>query len=74
MKQIKIGSRLLQIGLLLWIIKNFYFGWSETPMSFIELRCHYTVNAFFYLGIGFYMCPILNLYVMAVKKNDVNKT
>ena len=71
MKQIKIGSRLLQVGLILWIIKNFYFGWNETPVSFLELRCHYSVNAFFSFGILFYILPIFKLYEKAVKKNEL---
>ena len=71
MKQIKIGNRILQIGLMIYIIENFYFGWNKTPMSELELYCDYAVEIVFYLGIVIYAAPILKLYEKAVKKNEL---
>tara|TARA_R110000787_G_scaffold276483_2_gene385431 strand:- start:47 stop:262 length:216 start_codon:yes stop_codon:yes gene_type:complete len=70
MRKIKIGSRLLQIGLIIYFIQNFYFGWNKLPMSDMELYADNTVKVFMYVGFVFYVMPIFGLYENAVKKNE----
>jgi hypothetical protein len=73
MKRIKIGSRLLQIGLLIYLIENFYFGWNKLPMSDLELYADNAVKVFMYVGFIFYVMPIWRLYENAVKKHEASK-
>tara|TARA_R110000782_G_C14535812_1_gene383076 strand:+ start:260 stop:565 length:306 start_codon:yes stop_codon:yes gene_type:complete len=70
MKRIKIGSRLLQIGLLIYLIENFYFGWNKLPMSDMELYADNTVRVLMTIGFIFYAMPIWGLYEDAVKKRS----
>jgi hypothetical protein len=73
MKRIKIGGRLLQIGLLIYLIENFYFGWNKLPMSDMELYADNTVKIFMYAGLILYVMPIWSLYEDAVKKHEASK-
>ena len=73
MKRIKIGSRLLQIGLLIYLIENFYFGWNKLPMSDMELYADNTVRVLMTIGFIFYAMPIWGLYEDAVKKREASK-
>ena len=73
MKRIKIGSKLLQIGLLIYLIENFYFGWNKLPMSDLELYADNTVKVFMYVGFTFYVIPIWELYENAVKNHEASK-
>ena len=73
MKRIKIGSKLLQIGLLIYLIENFYFGWNKLPMSDLELYADNTVKGFVFVGFIFYTMPIFELYENAVKKSEASK-
>ena len=70
MKRIKIGSRLLQFGLLIYLIENFYFGWNKLPMSDIELYADNTVRVLMTIGFVFYIMPIYELYEYAVNKHE----
>jgi hypothetical protein len=72
MKRIKIGKKLLQIGLLIYVIENFYFGWNELPMSDLELYADNTVKAFIYIGFVIYVMPLWEIYESAIKKNESN--
>ena len=73
MRKIKIGSRLLQIGLLIYLIENFYFGWNKVPMSDLEIYADNTVVLFIFFGLVFYFMPIMDLYKNAVKKSEANQ-
>lgn len=69
MKNIKIGTLLLRIGLVMYILGNFYFGWNEKPMSDLELYVDNTVKFCIYVGITFYLMPIWSIYENYVKKH-----
>jgi hypothetical protein len=73
MNKIKIGKTLIMIGLAMWIIENFYFGWNKLPMSEAKETCDTIVKIFMYAGLWLYSLPILSLYENAVKKNQVSK-
>lgn len=70
MRRIKIGVTLLRIGLLIFVLENFYFGWNETPMSLLEERADYVVKCFVYIGLIFYFMPIWGLYEDYVKRHE----
>ena len=73
MKRIKIGSRLLKIGLIIFLIENCYFGWNRIPMSDLELYADNTVNVLMSIGFAFYLMPLWDLYEDAVKKQEESK-
>lgn len=70
MKRIKIGGRLLKIGLIIFLVENFYFGWNNLPMSDLELYADNTVRVFLTIGFIVYFMPLWGLYENAVKKNE----
>jgi hypothetical protein len=73
MRDIKIGTTLLLIGLFICVIENIYFGWNRMPMSDLELYLDNTVKVFMYVGFIFYTLPLWALYESAVKKHEAKK-
>jgi hypothetical protein len=73
MKRIKIGSILLMIGLVIFLIENSYFGWNKHPLSEMEQYADNVVRAFMYVGGITYFMPIWSLYENAVRKHEQSK-
>jgi hypothetical protein len=70
MKELIIGTRLIQIASVFFIMQNFYFGWNEKPMSELENYADNIVIFLFYIGLGFYLLPLIKQYEIAVKENE----
>ena len=70
MKEIKIGSVLINIGIVFYVLENFYFGWNKNPMSDMELYADNVVLFLVYVGVGFYASPLIEIYKDAIKNNE----
>ena len=70
MKKIKIGTFLLRVGFVIYILENFYFGWNEKSMSDMESYADNVVVALFYMGFILYLMPVLSIYEDYVKRNE----
>ena len=70
MKKIKIGTLLLRIGLVIFVLENFYFGWNEKPMSLLEEQADFIVKYFMWIGLIIYFMPIWGLYENYVKRHE----
>lgn len=71
MKKIKIGTLLLRIGFVIYILENFYFGWNKEPMSDLELYADNVVRFCLYVGMIFYLMPIWGIYEDYVKRHEL---
>lgn len=69
-KLIKIGSRIVNIGFLIFVIQNFYFGWNEKPMSEAEETVDLITRLVLYIGFIIYIIPVFKLYELFVKELD----
>jgi hypothetical protein len=67
MKTIKIGRTLMAIGLIIFLIENFYFGWNEFPMSDLEYYADTISAIFIYVGFIIFLIPLFTLYELAVE-------
>ena len=67
-KLTKIGSNLIMIGMIIYVIENCYFGWNALPMSEMEELADDIVKVFLYVGWFIYFFPIVQIYENAVTK------
>ena len=68
MKKIKLGKKLINIGILIYFIENFYYGWNLEPMNNSELFQDYVYSIFIFSGIFIYFTPFFKLYEDIIKK------
>jgi len=74
MKKIKLGTRMIQIGMVICLIESLYFGWHEKPINDLELYIDNIVKFFWYSGFILYIIPAWRLYENAIKNYESNKS
>lgn len=62
LKLVKAGSKLMTIGIILYIVQNCYFGWNEKAMSEAEEIVDLINKIVLYLGGLIYLIPVFALY------------
>lgn len=70
MKTAKVGIRIIQLGIILWIIQNCIFGWNAHPLSDAEKTADWYCNVIISVGIFLYLLPLHKLYQHLLKKMD----
>jgi hypothetical protein len=73
MTSTKLGLRIMQLGMILWIIQNFIFGWNLHPQSDAEKTADLYCNIILKLGIFLYLLPLIKLYEYSLKKMNDEK-
>lgn len=69
-KLVKTGSKIIKIGIMIFILQNFYFGWNKLPMSEAEEVVDLINKTVLYIGLIIYLIPVFALYEKWIKDLD----
>jgi len=64
------GWLTVKISIVLFVVKNFYFGWNSEPLSELETDAGIIIKTIMWFGWIVYFTPMLTIYEKKVKKLD----
>jgi hypothetical protein len=62
MNKLKLGNKIIWIGMIFWLIETWHFGWNITPINNYELTCDFISTIIIIVGLRVYFDDLLNWY------------